>query len=255
MNLAFEYIKYRWNAKGRHGTHSPFVYDFVDKCLASKIDVLFKKERSNLFNKLNSDRDKIKIEDFGVGSKKLSNIRQISQIFNNSSSKGKYGELLYKLAKFYQPNRILELGTSLGVGTIHLSKGSSKSEIITIEACNAIRNEALKNFSSLGCTSVKSILSTFKAFIDSYSGESFDLVFIDGHHDGSALKDYLKSLEKFTHNDTLFILDDIRWSDSMFDAWNHIIADEEYHVTIDLFRMGLILRREQQVKEHFVIKI
>ena len=32
MNRFFEIIKYSWKAKGRHGIHSPFVYDLVDKC-------------------------------------------------------------------------------------------------------------------------------------------------------------------------------------------------------------------------------
>ena len=32
----FEYLKYRWKARGRHGTHSPFVYDFVEKVLMDK---------------------------------------------------------------------------------------------------------------------------------------------------------------------------------------------------------------------------
>ncbi len=30
------YLKYSWKARGRHGTHSPFVYDFVEHVLLDK---------------------------------------------------------------------------------------------------------------------------------------------------------------------------------------------------------------------------
>ncbi len=255
MNLAFEYIKYRWNAKGRHGTHSPFVYDFVDQCMQIQLDENFIEEREKLFKSLKADNRSITIEDFGVGSKKLSNQRQISQLFKTSSSKGKYGDLLYHLSAFYKPKRILEFGTSLGIGAIHFSKGNSESNIITVEACQATLNEALENFKKLNCTNIESVHSTFNSFLNSYSGEKFDVVFIDGHHDGVALKNYLELLNPHSHNDTLFILDDIRWSNSMFEAWTELCESEDYHVTMDLFRMGIILKRTQQEKEHFVVSI
>ena len=255
MNLVFEYIKYRWNAKGRHGTHSPFVYDFVDQCMQIQLDENFIKEREKLFKSLKAANQTITIEDFGVGSKKLSNERRISQLFNTSSSKGKYGDLLYQLSSFYKPKQILEFGTSLGIGTIHFSKGNSDSNIVSVEACQATRDEAIKNFKKLNCTNIISVLSTFSSFLESYSGEKFDIVFIDGHHDGVALKNYLEQLNPFTHNDTLFILDDIRWSASMFCAWKEICASQDYHVTMDLFRMGIILKRTQQEKEHFLVTI
>ena len=98
-------------------------------------------------------------------------------------------------------------------------------------------------------------MSTFDYFLENYTGDQFDLVFVDGHHDGEALKKYMSQLEKFTHNDTIFILDDIRWSDSMLDAWKWFVQHPDYHVTMDLFRMGIVLKRPQQVKEHFTIKL
>lgn len=254
MNSVLEYIKYRWNAKGRHGTHSPFIYDLVDNCFSIKIDPEFEIERKQLYSTLRSEKRTINIQDFGAGSKYLSNKRKISQIFQTSSSKGKFGDLLFQLARHYKPQNILEFGSSLGIGTIHLCKGHPFAKITTVEACEATRLEALKNYNRLGCSTIESVHSTFDQFLNNYSGEKFDLVFVDGHHDGDALTNYLKRLEAITHNDTIFILDDIRWSNSMFDAWNKIVGSSQFHVTIDLFRMGIVLNRHQQEKEHFIVK-
>lgn len=255
MNIIFEYIKYRWNAKGRHGTHSPFVFDFTDKCLRSEINPTFKNERKHLFNLLSKDNSSITIEDFGAGSKYLSNERKISQLYKTSSSKGKYGDLLFQLSQYYSPKNCLEFGTSIGIGTIHLSKGFPESSIVTVEACKATREQALKNFDRMKCLNIESVQATFKSFLETYKGSKFDLIFIDGHHDGEALISYINELTPFSHGDTLFILDDIRWSDSMLKAWNDLIKNSDFHVTMDLFRMGIIAKRPQQEKEHFIVKI
>jgi predicted O-methyltransferase YrrM len=255
MNILTEYINYRFKAKGRHGVHSPFVYSFLNECLSTKIDKKNKNLRQNLFKILKNNNLEIEITDFGVGSKKLNNKRKISKIFSTSSSKGKYGDLLFKIANFYQPKHTLELGTSLGIGSIQISLGNSSSLMTSIEACKNTYQEALKNVAFLNLTNIQIINSTFSEYISKLSNESFDLIFIDGHHDGKALINYIADLQAFSHNDTIFILDDIRWSQSMFEAWNEIINNNEFHLTIDLFRMGIIIKRHQQEKEHFILKI
>jgi len=253
VKLGLEYIKYRRKAKRRHGIHSPFVFNLQDNVLRTKVDDSDQQQLNSLFKSLSSNHSTIKIEDHGAGSKKLSNSRKISSIFKTSSSRGKYGRMLYQLAKAYKPKEILEFGTSVGIGSICMQLGNPESKITTVEACENTRLIALKNFSQLSSNNITSTHKTFELYLSHLEEASFDLVFIDGHHDGDALLNYLERLTPFTHNETLFILDDIRWSDSMLNAWKKLIESTDYHVTLDFFRMGIIAKRTEQEKEHFVL--
>jgi len=252
--IAFEIIKYYLTAKGRHGIHSPFVYDFMDKCLKIELESKFIQSRNELYSTLKNSKHEITINDQGSGSKRLKKKRNISEIFRYSSSNGKYADLLYKISKYYKPKNILEFGTSLGIGTIHLKAGNSTSKITTVEACSETLKIAQSNFDSLNL-SIGTKNQTFSQFIENLENEIFDLVYIDGHHDGQALIEYLKTIEKHIHNETIIILDDIRWSKSMFEAWKTISSYSNYHVSMDLFRMGIIVPRSQQSKQHFTIRI
>lgn len=254
MKIVPEYIKYQWNARGRHGAHSPFLYNFVDVCLRIPIEKDVLTITKSLYKRLKSDQRSISIIDAGAGSRKLGMKRRIQSIFAVSSSKGKYAHLLFRLANHYQPKRILEFGTSLGVGTVHLSLGAPNADIVTIEACSETQNIAKEQFNLLKLNHVETILDTFASFLESYAGEPFDLVFVDGHHDGEALLNYMHQLKNITHNDTIFVLDDIRWSKSMKEAFNKIVSSSEYHVTMDLFRVGIVMQRHQQEKEHFIVR-
>ena len=91
-------------------------------------------------------------------------------------------------------------------------------------------------------------------YLEEKNLEKFDLVFIDGHHDGKCLIEYVKKLEKHTHNDTIFILDDIRWSIDMLNAWNSLVNYEQYHLSIDFFKMGVLIRQSNKRKEHFILR-
>ena len=253
MNLVFEYIKYKWKAKGRHGIHSPFVYELVDKAFKIGIPTPESNQLNQAFDLLKNNTKLLNIKDFGAGSHKLGKTRSVKQIFNTSSSKGKYGKLLFQLANHFQPKKILEFGTSLGIGTLHFHLGSQNSSITTIDACPETANFA-KEFLSNKVSNVQFVESTFVDFLANLQNETYDLIFVDGHHDGEATLNYMQQLEKHAHNETIFILDDIRWSEGMFNAWNLLCESEKYHVSIDLFRMGILIPRQQQEKEHFILK-
>jgi len=253
VNIVFEYIKYKWNAKGRYGIHSPFVYDLTDKTFKIEIQKSDFTLLSETYKSLRNNKKIITIKDFGAGSHKLGNRRSIQQIFKISSSKGHYGKMLYQLSNYFQPKQILEFGTSLGIGTLHFHLGNPESQITTIEACPETLNFT-REFLKDKVSKVIFIESTFSDFLNQISTEKYDLIFVDGHHDGKATLDYMHKLEKHSHNDTIFILDDIRWSDDMFESWNILQKSDKFNVSIDLFRMGILIPRKQQVKEHFILR-
>lgn len=255
MNFVNEYIKYFIKSKGRHGIHSPFVYELLDKCLKIKISEDFSSKINHLQKSLSTNKTLIQIEDAGAGSKKLTNERTIKSIYKTASCKGVYAKLLFQLSNHYKPKNILELGTSLGIGTIHLAAGNPEAKVTTIDACKKTLEIAEQNFAKLHLDNIEIVNATFEYYLNQRNQTIFDLVYIDGHHDGKALKKYLKLLSNFTDENTIFLLDDIRWSEGMFESWNEIISLEEFHLTMDLFRMGIIIRRPQQVKEDFVIKL
>ncbi|MES2799200.1 MAG: class I SAM-dependent methyltransferase [Bacteroidota bacterium] len=254
MNLFFEYIKYRWNAKGRHGIHSPFVYEILDKGFKKKPSKDFLIARKQLFTLYNSNQSVIEVEDFGAGSKYFDRKRKVNAIFKRSASRGKKSKLLYHLMAHFEPNNVLEMGTSLGIGTFSMAFDASNSKIVTVEACKNTQQLAREQFDRLNLKNIETVNETFSDFLQQYSGPHFDLVFVDGHHDGHALLKYLDQLNEFTHDETIFVLDDIRWSASMKLAFDSIVNSDDYHVTMDFFQVGIVARRIGQTKEHFVLK-
>lgn len=253
MNILIEYLKYKLKAKGRHGIHSPFVYSLVDKTLQKKISSEDKKIIHDYINSLKNNHSVIKITDFGAGSKKLGKERKIAEIYKNASAKKKYGRLLYQLSRDLKPHKILELGTSLGVGTMHLHLGNSNSEITTIEGCPATFKFTGEQYFFKSEDKIQTIESKFQDFLEGDESK-YDLIYIDGHHDGEATLNYLELLANNSHDETIYILDDIRWSDDMFEMWNGLVDNTRYHLTIDFFRMGIISKRSHQQKEHFILK-
>ena len=255
MNLIVEGIKYQLHAKKRQGIHSPFVYRLADNGLQLNIE---KEHQHMLFSfdqKQRKDRRMLNITDLGAGSKTLGKQRSIKQIHKTSSSGTRYGTLLYRLCKHFEPRRILELGTSLGRGTLAMHLGYQKAEITSIEGSPEIAAIARENMNEFATnlSNMDLVVSSFSDYLSNLDYKTFDLVYIDGHHEGEALCGYLDQIMPHTHEQTLFLLDDIRWNDDMFKAWNKLIADERFHVSIDFFRMGVLSRRPTQAKEHFML--
>jgi len=252
----FAYIKFLIKSTNKHGVHSPFVYNVVTKCLQDKKQYFDYKKLMKYKKELLNNDHKIKITDLGSGSKTTKrNTRKVSHIARTSGTSLKRAKLLYRIAQYFQSQKILELGTSLGIATQAISTANPEALITTIEGCPNISNYTENNFKTLDIQNVTFINSDFDSAIHNLKDQSYDLIFFDGNHQKEATLNYFNWLVASAQNDSIFIVDDIYWSKDMTDAWEAIKQHPKVTVTVDTFYWGIVFFRKEQAKEHFSIRI
>jgi predicted O-methyltransferase YrrM len=252
------YLKFLWNSKNQHGVHSPFVFDLVTKCFYDKTSkseyATLKKFRDELL----LNRSSIEVTDFGAGSKVFkSNKRPISKIAKTAGISTRRAELLFRVLHYFQPNSILEIGTSLGLATSALSMGNPKAKITTLEGCQETAKISQKQFEKFQLHNIQSEVTEFSVFLQNYqlSIVNYQLIYFDGNHSKEATLQYFELLLPTITNETVCIFDDIHWSASMTEAWETIKKHPKVKVTIDTFQWGFVFFRNEQEKEHFTIRL
>ena len=252
-----QYIRYLSKAKNPkgHGVHPPFVYGFIRKVLidTNKYEEYLFVERYR--EKLKSLSDEVEFKDYGAGSKTMNSSKiRINEIVKNSSVKRKYGRLLFRMVRYFNPNTILEIGTSLGVSTMYLSLADPNSNIYTIEGNENLLNFLKDELEKQNIENVHTYCGEFDIILPELLDKKNDMAFIDGNHSKKATLKYFNLLKANCHNDSVLIFDDIYWSREMADAWREIKEDKDVTLTIDIFQFGLVFFRKESSKQNFIIK-
>lgn len=260
FQLAAKYLRYyitSSSGKG-HGIHSPFIFEFITRVLNDKTAYPEYDVSEKLRTVLLNDKRILTIQDFGAGSSvSKSNRRTAASIARNAAKPKKLAQLLFRLVHYYQPQTIIELGTSLGITTSYLSQAKPGANLITMEGAKKIADLARSNFIQLNCRNISIVEGNFDNTLpEVLAGLSkVDFAFIDGNHRQEPTERYFSQLLSQAHNDTILVFDDIHWSREMEAAWEAIKANPEVKCTIDLFFIGIVFfRQEFREKQHFTIR-
>lgn len=259
-HLIKSYFNFLWNSKNQHGVHSPFVFDLVTNCFYDKKKYEEYEILKQYRNSLLQNKNFIEVTDFGAGSRVFkSNKRQISKIAKTAGISPKRAKLLFRVVNYFQPNTILEIGTSLGLATSALSLGNATAKITTLEGCPSTMNQCQLQFqkSNFKTDNIEFITTKFEDYLVycQLKTENYQLIYFDGNHSKKATLEYFELLLKTITNETLWIFDDIHWSKDMEEAWEIIKNHPKVKVTIDTFQWGFVFFREEQEKEHFVVRV
>jgi len=260
FELAFKYLNYyaaASNGKG-HGMHSPFVFEFITKVLNDKENYGDYEKVEGLRKKIIQDRSILTIEDYGAGSSShRTNQRSVGAIAKRALKSKKYGQLLYRMVRHYQPDTIIELGTSLGITTAYLAMANPAATIITLEGASSIADIAKEHFKNLDLENINLVGGNFDYTLPTvlYPLRRVDLAFIDGNHRREPTENYFHWLLEKSDSRSIFIFDDIHWSREMEQAWNGIKMHPSVQCSVDLFFLGIVFFREEfKEKQHFCIR-
>lgn len=162
------------------------------------------------------------------------------------------GRLLHTLVGWYNPQRVIELGTGYGMGTLYLGLHNKGTEVITVEGDPFTLKIANDTFRMFNPANIRLIRGEFDNVLPELLKEPCSrlMVFIDGNHTRQATLNYFNNILKMVACEFLLVLDDIRWSAGMYKAWKAICSHGSTGFTVDLYRMGLAFSLHRKPNLH-----
>ena len=254
------YFRYLSRARDEHSLHSPFLFSLYTQVIrARNSSKAAFKPIQKLRKELRKNRQLITITDFGAGSKvNAAQQRTVGDVARNSQKSARFGRLLYRLIHRFEARTIIDLGTSLGLTTAYLAEATRpfQGKVLTFEGCPETAAMARQNFAQLGIDHVSLVVGNLDETLAQHVAASkpIDFAFFDANHRYEPTVRYFETCLTNIHNDTVFVFDDIHWSDEMEQAWNHIKAHRAVRVTVDLFWVGLVFFRKEQPKQDFILR-
>jgi len=255
VKTAFSFF---FQSKSKYRIHSPFVYGLITSAIEGN-----EFENKNLFEKTAQLKSEAfqKNETFnysiqGAGSviidnKKVVSVRKLLTSAVSSINKLKF---IYKVASYCKPSVIIEVGTSLGLSSFVLNNVIN-SKFVGFEPVKELADytdKLLKHSDN----------NNWQLFQEPFEGNLVNLNFrneivffyFDGNHTKEGLRSFMTEIEEIAKMNTIFcLIDDIRWSDEMFEEWKKVELNKSVSLSLDFFQMSFISFEKKFQKEKFKI--
>lgn len=233
-----DYLSYVFQSTNRHGIHSPFVYSFADLVLykPNKPIESIEYQRTQMIQS-NSDF-------FG---------KSLSQFTDEYTLNSKYTSLLYRISQWYKFNKIREWGLSTGIETNYLLYP------LLVELKKPVSYEyRYKSINQVKKLTNENLIKNYPNEVNSIDWSEINngacLEFINFTESSDEVWNAIEELKNTPLDNTVVIISNIRHTDEHFITWRQICNMEEFTVSIELFRLGILYFRRGQVKEHFSIR-
>ncbi len=252
------YSRHLRRAKTRFKVHSPFVFELVDDILRNLPEEDFMNDIEHLRTEMKQSGEMLIKTDLGAGGQKNRHYElPLRHIARTSLQNSRSCRRMLALARFIGARNMLELGASLGISSLYLAKGLPDAKLSTIEACPQTAAKARENFNKLDAHNIDLIVKDAGEAIRSFGVEQepFDFVYFDANHRYKPTLEYFNAMLKYSHEGSVFVFDDIHWSEEMSKAWSEIIQHDKVSISLDFYSFGLLFFRKRFERQNFRLKL
>lgn len=211
----------------------------------------------------------LQIEDFGAGPSAVFDTGALHTVHEEVRTVGRmtthskppqWAYLLFRLVREVKPRSVLELGACVGVSACYQAAAldlNGTGQLVTLEGAASLAERSTRSLEELGLTHRASVRTG--RFTDTLEDvlvklKPVDMAFIDGHHVEQATLQYMEQILGAVGEEAVLVFDDINWSDGMRRAWQSIVADERFALTVDLRSVGVAVVSQSATKrEHLKI--
>ena len=241
----------RWylRARTRYDVHSPFLSTFVREVYHDDRHYHAFDLVRQLRRYWGTRKESVPLRSLGAPSRTTRRQQRTAASLVRSNAIGEgSGKLLFRLALWLRPERIVELGTNAGISTVYLHAADTRTPLYTVEgnpAISALATETLRRAGAI--TAVTPSGNTFAEWLTQHAGlpPCRLLAFIDGDHRYRPTLDYVAQLLRQATDESVIVVADIHWSRGMERAWTELQQHPRVTASVDTYHFGLLFLRPE----------
>ena len=236
-------------ARTRYDVHSPFLSHFVREVYTDDRHYHAFDLVPQLRQYWEGRSEMVPLQSLGAPSQTTRRTqRTAASLVRSNAISDRSGRLLFRLAVWLRPERIVEFGTNAGISTVYLHAADTRTPLLTVEGNPAVAALATETLRRAGATrAVQPQVATFRDWLTQHGdlAPCRLLAFLDGDHRYQPTVDYVDQLLRQATDDSVIVVADIHWSRGMERAWNQLMKHPRVTASVDTYHFGLLFLRPE----------
>lgn len=247
--LLYRGLRYR---RG-YGVHSPFVFNLITKVIEERCSYYSFNDIELIRKQLLFRDEAIPYRDRRQAGKMRS--RTIGDIVSREAIRPKQGALLFRLANYFKPQNILQVGTSVGLSTLYLTSYATGLRCIALEECPELATVARITLEKAARNPVDLRTGDYRELLSGALKElgKVDFVFFNALSDQPNNVWLFNECTKQAHDGSVFVFEGIKSNRKMRELWKHIGTHPDVTVTVDLYSMGIVFFNKKLHKRNYIV--